>query len=408
MLRDAAIPEGTAVLAKKRPKRLGRRDFGSIKSDGPARFSAVWWEGGKQRRKRGFTTRDGAEQHLAKVRASMADGTLAAARRAEMLFTAAGDEWLKLHSKTLRPQTHRENEIRWNHRIEAFFSGLSLAAITSAKVLEFKAALLADGALADGTRNQYLQQTRAVLRYAVAAGYLTTAPTERIRGLLIRVRRAKLAPPIERAEDVGRLLEEVRTVAAEGGCASYVPLVATAVYTGLRRGELCGLRWADVDLDRRLMTVRHSHDGPTKSGEERIVPIASALLPFLAEWKLAQGRGAVLVFPNDRAGKWGAGKMHTKNSAKRLRFAVAEACKRAKLPVIRFHDLRHVYASHFVMNGGDLLTLQRILGHSTPTITSEVYSHLAPSHLVKESDRVRFTAPESEVIALSRSEAASS
>ncbi len=81
--------------------------------------------------------------------------------------------------------------------------------------------------------------------------------------------------------------------------------------------------------------------------------------------------------------------MHTKNSAKRLTAAVAEACRHAKLRPIRFHDLRHVYASHFVMNGGDLLTLQRILGHSTPTITSEVYSHLAPSHLVKESDRVR-------------------
>ncbi len=130
-------------------------------------------------------------------------------------------------------------------------------------------------------------------------------------------------------------------------------------------------------------------------------------MPFLAEWKLNQGGSTDLMFPNDRAGLWGAGEMHTKNSANRLRTAVAEACERAHLRPIRFHDLRHIYASHFIMNGGDLLTLQRILGHSTPTITSEVYSHLAPSHLVKESDRLRFIAPKSDVVPLLRAEGAS-
>lgn len=295
-------------------------------------------------------------------------------------------------------RSHRENEIRWNRRINPFFAGLPLSAVTSAKVLTFRANLLADSALADGTRNQYLQQTRAILRYAVTAGYLATAPTERIRSLMIRVRRPKLAPPIERAEDVGRLLDVVRALAVERRCPSYLALVATAVYTGLRRGELCGLRWCDVDLDRRMLVVRYSHDGPTKSGEERMVPIPTALVPFVAEWKLRQVRGHELVFPNDLAGLWGAGEMHTKNSAKRLRSHLADACKRAGLAPIRFHDLRHVFASHYIMSGGDLLTLQRILGHSTPTITSEVYSHLAPSHLVKESDRLRFVAPKGELV----------
>ncbi len=382
-----------------RRRRLGRRDFGSIYAHGTPtepRFSVMWWEGGRRRRKRGFRTRTDAAAFLAKVRTAMGDGTLAAARRAEALFTDVGEEWLKLHSAALR--SHHENEIRWNRRIKAAFSGFPLAAVTSSKVLEFKAALLADDNLADGTRNQYLQEVRAVLRYAVVAGYITAAPTERIRGLMIRSRREKVAPPIERPEDVGRLLDEVRALAGEKRCPSYPALFATAVYTGMRRGELCGLRWSDVDLDRRLLVVRHSHDGPTKSGEERMVPIPSALVPYLAEWKLQQGGSGELVFPNDHAGLWGTGQMHTKNSAARLHRHLMVACRTAKLRPIRFHDLRHVFASHYIMSGGDLLTLQRILGHSTPTITSEVYSHLAPSHLVKESDRLRFTAPAAEVV----------
>jgi integrase len=129
-----------------------------------------------------------------------------------------------------------------------------------------------------------------------------------------------------------------------------------------------------------------------------MVPIPSALVPLPAEWKLQQGGGSDLVFPNDHAGLWGAGEMHTKNSASRLRRHLHDACKKVGLRAIRFHDLRHVFASHYIMSGGDLLTLQRILGHSTPTITSEVYSHLAPSHLVMESDRLRFEAPAGRII----------
>jgi integrase len=381
-------------------RRAGRRDFGTIKAEGtptaPA-FSVRWYEGTRQRRKRGFGTRGEAGAFLARVRAAMGDGTLAVARRAEALFTDVGEEWLRLHSHALR--SHRQNEIRWNKRLKNFFAGVSLTGMTVGKVLEFKAALLADETLANATRNQYLQQVRAILRYAVSTGYLTTSPTDRLRGLMIRVLREKLAPPIERPEDVGRLLEAVKALAVEQGCPSYSALFATAVYTGMRRGELCGLRWSDVDLDRRRIVVGRSHAGPTKSGQGRLVPIPSALVPTLAAWKLASGP-RVLVFSNDNAGKWGAAEMHTKNSAARLARHLKDACRTAKLQPIRFHALRHVFASHYMMAGGNLLTLQRILGHSTPTITGEVYSHLAPNHLVMESDRLRFTAPAGEVIAM--------
>jgi integrase len=65
----------------------------------------------------------------------------------------------------------------------------------------------------------------------------------------------------------------------------------------------------------------------------------------------------------------------------------------AGLPRIRVHDLRHAFASFFVMGGGDVFTLQRILGHSSPQLVSDTYAHLSPAHLAGEADRISFPVP---------------
>jgi integrase len=163
------------------------------------------------------------------------------------------------------------------------------------------------------------------------------------------------------------------------------PLFALLAYTGVRRGEALGLRWADVDLDRRILTARRSYEGITKSGKQRTVPIPAELVAILKAYKLADPWKGSLVFPND------AGEMYSSNA--KLQNALHAALARVGLPRIRLHDLRHVYASHFVMGGGDIFTLQRILGHSTPQLTSDTYAHLSPAHLAGEADRVSYPAP---------------
>jgi integrase len=75
---------------------------------------------------------------------------------------------------------------------------------------------------------------------------------------MLTVERGKLAPPIEKAADVGRLLAAVADIELETGRPGLHALFATLAYTGCRRGEALGLRWADVDLDRRVLTVRRS------------------------------------------------------------------------------------------------------------------------------------------------------
>jgi len=99
------------------------------------------------------------------------------------------------------------------------------------------------------------------------------------------------------------------------------------------------------------------------------VPILDILLPILRDWRL-QSTNDELVFPNE------VGAMHGP-SPRVVKFTFPEVLRKAELPRIRFHDLRHTFASHWVMRGADLFRLQRILGHADQTMVQR-YAHLAP------------------------------
>jgi integrase len=121
------------------------------------------------------------------------------------------------------------------------------------------------------------------------------------------------------------------------------------------------------------------------SSDGRLVPIPLELVTILEQHKLADPWKGDLVFPNDR------GTLYSPNS--KPGELLEEALEECRMPRIRVHDLRHVFASYFVMSGGDIFTLQRILGHSTPQITSDTYAHLSPAHLAGAADRVSFPKP---------------
>jgi integrase len=146
----------------------------------------------------------------------------------------------------------------------------------------------------------------------------------------------------------------------------------------MRAGELAALEWSDIDLDRRLIAVQRSFEGPTKSDRVRHVPILDPLLPLLRQWRLRHpGR---LVFTTM------AGTMFAP-SARIFQEVLHRVLKAAGLPnvqrngterpYVRFHDLRHTFASHWVARGGDLFKLQKILGHQSVQMTMR-YAHLAP------------------------------
>lgn len=220
----------------------------------------------------------------------------------------------------------------------------------------------------------------SLFNYAVDLGWLIRTP---------RIRKPKVRMFDQdfhyfRSEDeIKRFLNTVR----ENREDAFV-LYATAIYTGMREGELAGLHWNDVDFDKRLITVQRSFDGPTKAGDVRYVPILAPLLPILRQWRL-QCR-TPLVFPNN------VGTMHQPSARifqevfhKMLRLAGFEDVikGRKKRPYLRFHDLRHTFASLWVKNGGEMYRLQKILGHKSMQMTNR-YAHLAPDLYQEDFNRL--------------------
>ena len=178
-----------------------------------------------------------------------------------------------------------------------------------------------------------------------------------------------------------RTADEVRRflVAAEQEGEQTLVLYASAVYTGAREGELAALQWADVDFENRLVVIQRSFDGPTKADDVRYVPILDPLLPILRAWRLrAPGR---LVFTNRDGRMYQPSSRVFQEALHRvLRAAGFQKVTRngKERHYIRFHDLRHSFASHWVMGGGDLFKLQKILGHKTVQMTMR-YAHLQPT-----------------------------
>ena len=196
-------------------------------------------------------------------------------------------------------------------------------------------------------------------------------------------------------------------------------LFATAIYTGMRKGELCGLRKADVDLKNGRITVRRSYgQGTTKGGRDGFVPIHEELRPFLEE--ALKGPGG-FVFP----GKDGRARGPSFQPEKVLRRALTRigevdgwklTCRRCRsvertetkeqppdgccdacgmklwpsaVPSrLRFHDLRHTAASLMLMAGADLPAVQRILRHRSPATTMGTYGHLADDYLAAQMSKM--------------------
>lgn len=145
------------------------------------------------------------------------------------------------------------------------------------------------------------------------------------------------------------------------------PIVVTALNSGMRRGEILGLKWEQVDLKNGFILL-----DITKNGERREIPINQTLKHTLKGVVRRVDSPYVFV---DREGR----------EYREVKRSFTSALRKVGIKDFRFHDLRHTFASHLVMAGVDITTVRELLGHKSLTMTLR-YAHLAPSHKVKAVD----------------------
>jgi integrase len=172
-------------------------------------------------------------------------------------------------------------------------------------------------------------------------------------------------------------------------------VVLTAAMTGLRRSELLGLRWRDVDWEAQRLRVRnayvlgeHSSAGKSDLSTRRSVPMADRLGRELDRWsqRTAFSGEDDLVFAHPQTGR----PLDGSKVSKRFK----SACRAAGVRVVRFHDLRHTFATRLAATGQPLRTIQEFLGHADAK-TTQIYAHYAPSEHEVAMVNAAFSAKES-------------
>lgn len=205
-------------------------------------------------------------------------------------------------------------------------------------------------AVSNATINRELACLRAILNKAVEWNRLNSNPVKKM---------PMLTEPAGRV----RYLTLTEIAVLLSNCAGHiVPIVYAGLYTGMRKGEILGLKWTDIDLRADIIHVERSRSMNTrvenspKAGDRRDIPLSPKLKKVLMTIK----RNGEYVFPQGDFTK-----------------AFKGAVRRSGIKNFCFHDLRHTFASHLVMSGANIMVVKELLGHKTLDMTLR-YAHLAP------------------------------
>lgn len=290
----------------------------------------------------------------------------------EMTVKELALEWLCVMKNRIKESTAANYRMKIERHIIPHFGGMVCTVVKALMISEFIQKKLKDGLSARYVCD-ILTLLKSIYRYASREYHINNV----IDGIIMP-KRAK--PEIK----VMTKSEQCR-LAAYINCNKNVSTlgVALSLYTGMRIGELCALRWQDIDIEKRILTVNHTIQRiqdfsgnkktkliitePKSQSSKRTIPVPDCLIPMLKELK-SKADSYILT---------GSCKPIEPRT---MQYRFKRILKNVSLPSYRFHSLRHAFASGAVELGFDVKTLSEILGHSSVQITLDRYVHSSFEH----------------------------
>jgi integrase len=298
-----------------------------------------------------------------------------------MNVAEAAATWLPTQSQ-LRPRTIEKYEVAFRKHVVPALGRVRLAEVNEEDILHLIATMRSKG-LAPWTIRGVLTPFGRLLRWAVRRGLMPSDPMARLE----RGERPSVGTREQRI-----LTKEEMPALLNAATPRYRAFLSTAMFTGLRLSELLGLQWADVDFKGQFIRVRKQLDrqggrvAPKTNRAVREVVLMPALGRLLREHRLGSpfSQESDFVFASNRGTP-----LYYRNAERRGLGAAADAAglNPVHLPRLRLHDLRHCFASILIADGADVVTVSRQLGHSSASITLNVYAHLFDQE--RNADRTR-------------------
>jgi len=291
------------------------------------------------------------------------------------------DEWreecLSLMKVSYRPSTLYSYETTLNKWIKTHWDKRELKSVTKMDVHEMIYEVL-PLETSMHTRKYVLKIIKRIFQMAVDHGKLPQNPCN---GMMVKV--PETEKKVLTNNEVDIFLNEARITNHR-----FYPVWTLALFTGCRSGELYALKWSDIDLENRTISINKSWSSKngftsTKNQKSRIVPISEELLTFLKELKLKVG-GRDFVLPH--LTEW------TRGDAAKV---TKKFCKSLGLSCIRFHDLRATFITNLLARGESLARVMAIVGHSDME-TTNVYLRKAGIELKGGTDKLGYKIPASQ------------
>lgn len=320
------------------------------------RLDECWWidyyVNGRRRFERVSPSKRMAQDRLGKVKAELREGRFFDKKRQppRIRFDEFAKLYLENHCNITR--RHYERTRICINRLLEHFAEKYLNEITPWLVEKYRMERLKR--VKPGTMYQEIACLKSMFNRAKEWGKLLENPIRSVKNPRVKNERLRYLTK----DEIDRLLNACRSL--DPRAEHLYPIVLMALHTGMRRGEILNLKWSGVDLENKQIVLTD-----TKNKETRVIPLTNTLAETLRE---IRREGDTYVFQNADGKPF-----------RDVKRSFHTALKRAGISDFRFHDLRHTAASHMVMAGVDIFTVQEILGHKSIEMTRR-YSHLSPRH----------------------------